>query len=1076
MSSKKNIYFENINLIDINNHCVGCLKKHDSYINYTCGHKCCDSCSFLNILMNYLNNKNISDNEVKESNHLIHKLLYNQKNNDLNTENNNNAQPLLCLICNKGYSKYTKSEFISKVLALGEVDIISNKCDGCFDNDKNNIEINSIKNSQNYDCIRKNSIKDNFSIKRNKNVYCIQCDIFMCNTCQSIHSSIKAFDNHILSYKPSISKISALYCKCGLNNLIKFNCTSCNMKICSKCMLLDHLNHKYEYIIINDEYIANILEESLNFCRKNKSINNNKNVNNSELKNNVKIKRQSVIISNKNENNPVKKRSNSIFYNFDKSSIKDDKVNEIVPVNTQHLVCKKFKSRLSQISCETSLNKSPKNKININNKINTEKLNIFINKIISSIDINSSCFSSNIKIKEEENICIDEDKVNSLTNKDKQEEILNNTKNDKINQKTIFASNEDKLLLENSPIKINVINSKYNNNSNIKDDEVFSRRISVNGKINNCEDQNNFNYIKPRNSVFNNNYLSTQLKESENEFNSKLISSVNNLNNNARLVLNLIKNIDYIISKKSIKLLNKLIVNFKDLKHYLKIILYFFKNEDLFYIVQYKLFEFILNKCIFDLNVKEELLFNLIIKNILSTSKTKAIHKNSYISETLNRTLSHQSRYSARKSLNNNKIKIAFSKLINNNVSNIKNLESTIVYSSSRMSTFSMPNVFSIIYTSDKILFIFWINSLNNIIDYLKIYYVDTFDNSFSKSSTNSNESKSSNNNNNNNNTKRTNKSNYLKEEKRELLSLKGHKGFINSIRVFEKILSNDHYLVSCCSEGIVKIWKLEDNNIVLYKNFVLKYINILSSYLIIPNKDNNLIIQEDKSKDNNIINNTSENKIYKYNQSSLYPTLIISSYSKNYPIQVYDTSNGKLINELKAEGRCFFIEYINLDEENSKINYYKVKRMLFASTLNKKGYILSIFNYSNLIKLFDIKLDTYVNSLFYYEELNKSSIIINDRNGYIKKISLNTGDVLHTTSHKGYYNICKWDNNYFISCGKTTLIEVLSSKDFSSITKYEEAHKDSVRSLLVAPYPGKGICLFSYGEDNVIKCWSSIH
>lgn len=534
-----------------------------------------------------------------------------------------------------------------------------------------------------------------------------------------------------------------------------------------------------------------------------------------------------------------------------------------------------------------------------------------------------------------------------------------------------------------------------------------------------------------KNKIFDENSVLEPLYKLEKESSEKLKKNLHNLCILLEFINTLSEEIADMYQKRSISNIDKINSNLKELKQYFKKLKLHIDNNKSFSVVQIQLLERNLYELIKKGKEKEIYLNKLILKEIITDDPKEMLLKSPY-----------HSRASLIRKDNDKSIRLLHSQINNEHKTDILHLQPSEIISSYEMSTSSMPNMFASIYTGDKRLFLFWINQILNCIDGMQIFHssnneIDNIENLILKNTISKEERL------------------LLKggvEERRISFKLKGNKGTINSIRSFTKLSTNEYYLVSCSNEGVSKIYKIDaDNKVVLYKNFELKGINIFSSYLYIPPKE---LVKQDTN-----------------------PHLILCAYKKNFPIKILNLDEGNLIKDISIKGFCFFIDMIDLAKENPNINsssHLKNKLLLLISVLDVNHELL-IYDYQAFTKLISIKLDAYVNALFFFEEYNQMNLIINDRNGQVLIIGLENGKIKKKLSGLGYYSLAKWDNRYFLSCGKTTILEVLEISSLKSIKKYSEFHKDSIRNVFVSPYPGRGLSIFTYGEDKSIKCWTSL-
>lgn len=505
----------------------------------------------------------------------------------------------------------------------------------------------------------------------------------------------------------------------------------------------------------------------------------------------------------------------------------------------------------------------------------------------------------------------------------------------------------------------------------------------------------------------------------------KLKKNLNNLCILLEFINSIVEDIGYVYDKRSLQNIDKLITSFKELKQYLKKLKMHIDNTKCFSVVQIQLLERNIYEAIKKGKEKEKALTKIALREIITEFTEQAL---------ITKPGSATNRQY--KKDNEKCYRVFYSEANCGQKADIMNLQQpTELVSMNEMSTASLPNLMALFYTEEKQLFIFWINSIGHTIEGVQIYHS------------------------NNNDMddligggidRKRSKDRLVTEEKHRNFSLKGHKGSINSLKTFIRITTHEYYLVSCSSEGSCRIWKLDQNNrMFMYRVFEFYGINVFSSALIIPFQ------QED-------------------NLPKKFPILIVSTYKKNYPIQVFDTDNGQCLKELPIKGNCYYIDIIDVSKEGDMISsVFKDKTLLLASILSIT-YELYVYDYSSYKIIHKIKLDSYLNAALYFERQGIGSLIINDRNGIILLIDLEKGKITKKSNLSGYFSISKFDNDLFLSCGKSSALAVHNSNTLDQLKIYSELHKEPIRNIDVSPYPGRGLCIFTYSEAKSIKCWNS--
>ena len=83
--------------------------------------------------------------------------------------------------------------------------------------------------------------------------YCIQCAEYLCETCVAAHKRVKITKDHTVQPKdmavPAQSTVpKQQLCPIHLNEPLKLFCKNCDMLTCRDCQLLNHKEHKYQFV------------------------------------------------------------------------------------------------------------------------------------------------------------------------------------------------------------------------------------------------------------------------------------------------------------------------------------------------------------------------------------------------------------------------------------------------------------------------------------------------------------------------------------------------------------------------------------------------------------------------------------------------------------------------------------------------------------------------------------------------------------------------------------------------------------------------------------------------------------
>lgn len=1046
--------------------CSSCLLLEKNCQSFSCGHVCCNDCITLSILALEYNKDLNSNKETSNKTEKDKPGKTSKQNQDFPFKNNQ----IKCVLCIKGISKQGITDFISnniKNQVKNEEELLDLHCEGCESQEK----------------------QANPSIS-----YCEICKVKLCPDCQVIHNSIQAFTCHRFIKGGSIQSIALLEtkyknelasagfssealkhklilpnCKCEFNNKPHFYCVSCNCNICTECMLISHSDHRFHRL--SGLSLQNEVFGDLFGAVKSKPKEKDK-----------KDKRKSVLsigvekdkTSITNQGNPVRTMSintNSNSINKTSSRLDESKLQE------EDLTLKYFKPRGSMYS--QSLNVSPIRKSVM--KIEEEKkLQLEMTKNIKEIVFNicddpEKEFPILFPVEKEDGF---EKNQFKLKIDDENQEILDGVCESPISIKKTCLAYENQVENEGKTRKI----LKRKENLRIEDDFISSiyKSNNITSILNLLKKVEKESSLKIKKEITNVNetfdFISSLSSDTVDLYKSKSILKKEKINSNLKEMKQLIYNLkdqfesNKIMSISQLEMIDEKIFSIiRKGKEYEKVLNYYLYKD--LVTVDYKETEIYLkekeeekerdrkkgkemqslkgslnkspNKSIF--SSKKNEYFNL--KSLDSEEKENETEKEK---ENQSQKRKNQQNNYTRKSIfqsdSQRKSVISFfSEGTNKNLNfnDVLSLESYDIYHSKDISSSSLPHIFTTVYTKSRVLYILWINEKVNSIEGMKIELMikgKPVDEILNKRKLSNEERKT-----------------ILSQvtEKREVFLIKDYKtqsNTINSLRSFKNLSTDQYYIVSCLSNGTARIYKIDNtiSKVVPYKTYNLNEGNVFSSYLHIPyNKD--------------------------VNNPERHPRLAVCSFKKDCPIKIFDLNTDKIIETIKIKGSSFSIHMIDLAKEAPNCLNPKLKnKLLLLVSVFSIQYEVKVFDFSNYSYVYSIPLDSYMNSCFLNEELNVLHLIINDRNGSISLFDMEKETVSLKLSGFGYYNISKWNEKYFLSSGKTTVLEVISSAKLSSEMKYSDVHKDSIRNVVVDYFPGKGRCIFTYGEDKFIKVWFS--
>ena len=280
----------------------------------------------------------------------------------------------------------------------------------------------------------------------------------------------------------------------------------------------------------------------------------------------------------------------------------------------------------------------------------------------------------------------------------------------------------------------------------------------------------------------------------------------------------------------------------------------------------------------------------------------------------------------------------------------------------------------------------------------------------------------------------------FLENEK--ILSLRGHKNDIRTVRYFFNQKDYNEYLISADDNKIVIVWDIT-NNYNIKQQIDTKYgNNIYSCLLFFPhNNANNYIITSTYNDSDNMDNSATK---------------------------VYSLDNGRLM------------KYIN----NS--NYNAIYYLLLW--YNKKNNRYNIIQFSYLKILINDLMDNEIYyeliqepetdhfSGFIFNKDNTDFLCSSSENGYINIWNLYSKQIFKVinTNKCLLAHIIQWNNQYMIVAdfnNKAFIVVDLYDDDIISIINAQ--HTKEVKSIKKINHPIFGESLLSCSKDNIIKLWT---
>ncbi|KAH9518788.1 hypothetical protein Btru_006275 [Bulinus truncatus] len=85
--------------------------------------------------------------------------------------------------------------------------------------------------------------------------YCMQCEEWLCDSCVDAHKRVRITKDHTISSKDDVKVVTSkspweqlMMCKQHKQEQLKFFCEKCEKLTCRDCQLMDHKEHKYQFL------------------------------------------------------------------------------------------------------------------------------------------------------------------------------------------------------------------------------------------------------------------------------------------------------------------------------------------------------------------------------------------------------------------------------------------------------------------------------------------------------------------------------------------------------------------------------------------------------------------------------------------------------------------------------------------------------------------------------------------------------------------------------------------------------------------------------------------------------------
>ena len=280
--------------------------------------------------------------------------------------------------------------------------------------------------------------------------------------------------------------------------------------------------------------------------------------------------------------------------------------------------------------------------------------------------------------------------------------------------------------------------------------------------------------------------------------------------------------------------------------------------------------------------------------------------------------------------------------------------------------------------------------------------------------------------------------------DNKKILSLKGHKNKIRTIRYFinkNNIYNINEYLISGDDNKIVIIWDITNNYNIKYQIDTKYGGNIYSCLLIFPHNNN----------DNYIITST-----FNYTSDD----------NDKSATKIYSLNNGQFIKYINNNKNSIFYLLSWYNKKNNK--YYIIQ---FSNCKIMINNLLEDELYSELIH----KPENDHYSGFIYNRNNNDYLCSSSSNGYINIWDLSNKKIFKiiNTNKCVLTYIIEWDNKYIIASDyNNKSFKIINIDENKIISDIGGQHKDKVVCIKKIYHPIYGESLLSCGNDKYIKFW----
>ena len=278
------------------------------------------------------------------------------------------------------------------------------------------------------------------------------------------------------------------------------------------------------------------------------------------------------------------------------------------------------------------------------------------------------------------------------------------------------------------------------------------------------------------------------------------------------------------------------------------------------------------------------------------------------------------------------------------------------------------------------------------------------------------------------------------------ILSLKGHKNYVTTIRYFINKKNNNEYLISADNNDLVIIWDITNNYNILYKinvDYQSKDEYCINSCL--------LLFDHDDNKDNYII----ISKLSDHFMGDISST------------KIYSLNNGNFIkDDIYSKGKeiYYLLPWYNKKNNKNYIAQFAAVEIIISNLLEDELYCL---------------LSKEPESHHYYGIINNKNnndyLCSSSTNGYVNIWDLYNKNLFKVINLEGLLltGIIEWNEKYIIVAEATSnsfiIIDLMNNKVINQI---KTKHEKSLLCIKKIYHPIYGETLISAAEDNSIYLW----